>query len=131
MPASAAACAGAWEQLVSPAALPTTGSCNDKAQFISLQCNRQCSQFSLFTICTVYGCTHSTNAAGSSLIFPLLIDLMLFDAVSTSIGCKSTNLWCTQVRCHGGGGGWGYIYSEGTLYAETDIDNYRYIIINL
>ena len=71
-------------------------------------------------MCVWCGCTHSTNAAGSSLIFPLLIDLMSFDAVLTSIGCKSANLWCTQARCHGGGGGG--VYSEGTLYAESDID---------
>ena len=66
-------------------------------------------------------CTHSTIVAGSSLIFPLLIDIMLFDAVSTSIGCKSAivHVWCTQARCHGGGGA---VYSEGTLYAESDID---------
>ena len=52
---------------------------------------------------------------------PLLIDIMLFDAVSTSIGCKSAivHVWCTQARCHGGGGA---VNSEGTLYAESDID---------
>ena len=50
----AAMCAGAQEQLVLPAALPTMGSCDDKAQFISLQFNRK--QFSLICRCIPIFC---------------------------------------------------------------------------